>query len=84
MNPTLEMTIEPGDREWFLSELADAWRAAHGEATLAYQHWREQPGPNGYAVYRAAQDRADQAQEVLAKAARAPIAGHHTRRAAGN
>ena len=78
------MTIEPGDREWFLSELADAWRAAHGEATLAYEHWREQLGPNGYAVYRAAQDRADQAQEVWRELLERQIAGHHTRRAAGN
>jgi len=69
MNPTLEMKTGAGDREWFRLELADAWRAAQEEAALAYAYWRELPGPIGYTVYRAAQDRADQAQELLARAA---------------
>lgn len=67
MNPTLDMTIEPTDRDWFRLELADAWRAAHAEAILAYKYWRDERSPMAYAVYRAAQDRADQAQEVLAR-----------------
>jgi hypothetical protein len=62
----LEMTIEPADRDWFRLELTDAWLAAQEEATSACDYWRERPGPTGYAVYRAAQDRADQAQDVLA------------------
>ena len=37
------------------------------EAILAYEYWREERSPMAYAVYRAAQDRADQAQEVLAR-----------------
>jgi hypothetical protein len=34
----------------------------------AYEAWRESPSRTAYAVYRAAQDRADQAQDVLAEA----------------
>jgi Type I restriction enzyme HindI endonuclease subunit-like, C-terminal len=44
----------------------DAWVAAQQEATSAYGYWGDHPDPTGYAVYRAAQDRADQAQDVLA------------------
>ena len=36
------------------------------DAVDAYRAWHESPGPTAYAVYRAAQDRADQAQDVLA------------------
>jgi hypothetical protein len=45
--------------------LADAWRDAQGEATAAYELWSEDKGADGYAVYRAAQDRADEAQDAL-------------------
>jgi hypothetical protein len=54
---------------WVFDELADAWRAAQAEARDAYEHWRETSGANAFAVYRAAQDRADQAQDVLAERA---------------
>jgi hypothetical protein len=47
-------------------ELAYAWRSAQDEAVVAYQRWCESPGPSEYTAYRAAQDRADQAQDVLA------------------
>ena len=57
------------DRLWFRDELAYARRTAHDEAIAAYDAWRESPGRTAYAVYRAAQDRADQAQDVLATAA---------------
>ena len=57
------------DVAWFRDELECAWREAESEASLAYQAWRESPGSIGYAVYRAAQDRADQAQDVLADSA---------------
>ena len=50
---------------WMSEELADAWRAAQDEATNAYELWRELPGRDAYAVYRAAQDRADEAQDAL-------------------
>jgi hypothetical protein len=57
---------EEADDAWFREELASAWRNAHDEAVAAYKAWRESPGPTAYAVYRAAQDRADLAQDVLA------------------
>jgi hypothetical protein len=54
---------------WLFDELADAWRAAQAEARDAYEHWRHTPGAAAFAVYTAAQDRADQAQDVLAERA---------------
>jgi hypothetical protein len=54
------------DLAWFRSELAYAWRAAQDEAQSAYEAWCESPSRTAYAVYRAAQDRADQAQDVFA------------------
>jgi hypothetical protein len=54
------------DASWLDDELAFAWRSAQDEAVAAYDAWRELPGQIAYAVYRAAQDRADQAQDVLA------------------
>ena len=51
---------------WLFDELADAWRAAQAEAGRAYDSWRESPSRDAYIVYRAAQDRADQAQDELA------------------
>jgi hypothetical protein len=50
---------------WMSEELSDAWRAAQDEATNAYELWSELPGRDAYAVYRAAQDRADEAQDAL-------------------
>jgi hypothetical protein len=56
---------------WAVDELVQVWRDAHANAELAYEHWRISPGSDAYAVYRAAQDRADAAQHALsAKAAR--------------
>jgi hypothetical protein len=63
------------DALWFRDELAYAWRTAHGEAVAAYEAWRASPGRSAYAVYRAAQDRANQAQDVLAHVAQ----GDHVR-----
>jgi hypothetical protein len=53
------------ERGWMSAELSDAWRAAQEEATDAYELWSELPGRDAYAVYRAAQDRADEAQDAL-------------------
>jgi hypothetical protein len=64
-----ELDGESG-RSWLFDELADAWRAAQAEAAAAYEHWRATPGTVAFAVYRAAQDRADQAQDALAERAR--------------
>jgi hypothetical protein len=52
-----------------LGEPAWAWRDAQAEAALAYSAWCRDPGAGAYAVYRAAQDRADAAQDVLARRA---------------
>ena len=42
------------------------WSAARAEANLAYDAWCESPGAHSYAVYRAAEDRADAAEAELA------------------
>jgi hypothetical protein len=52
---------------WIAAELHDVRLAAQVEANRAYEHWRDHPGALAYAVYRAAQDRADAAQEHLAE-----------------
>ena len=44
------------------------WSAARAEANLAYDAWCSRPGSEGYAVYRAAEDRADAAEEALVRA----------------
>jgi hypothetical protein len=55
------------DRAWFRDELAFAWRVAQDEAVAAYRAWCEAPAEHAaYAIYRAAQDRADQAQDAMA------------------
>jgi hypothetical protein len=43
-----------------------AWDEAQHEADLAYAAWQVEGGGEAYAVYRAAQDRADAAQDGLA------------------
>jgi hypothetical protein len=52
---------------WMATELHSVRLAAQVEADEAYAHWRQHPGAVAYAVYRAAQDRADAAQEHLAE-----------------
>jgi hypothetical protein len=44
----------------------DAWNDAHEEAEDAYRAWRASGAADDYAVYRAAQDREDAAQDALA------------------
>lgn len=44
----------------------DAWREAHDDAVDAYRCWRAWGTRTEYAAYRAAQDRADAAQDALA------------------
>jgi hypothetical protein len=46
----------------------DAWSDAHEEAEHAYVGWRATGDGEAYAVYRAAQDREDAAQDALAGA----------------
>jgi hypothetical protein len=54
-------------RPWVLEELRFAWREAQAEAAVAYCHWRRMRDRASYAVYRAAQDRADAAQEAFSE-----------------
>ena len=44
------------------------WSAARAEANLAYDAWCVEPGVDAYAVYRAAEDRADAAEVALGAA----------------
>jgi hypothetical protein len=46
----------------------DLWIDARDEARDAYRRWRTAPDADSYAVYRAAQDREDAAQDTLARA----------------
>jgi hypothetical protein len=47
-------------------ELYTIWSAARAEANLAYEAWCDLPGSESYSVYRAAEDRADAAEQALA------------------
>jgi hypothetical protein len=60
------LATEPTDH-WMTAELHFVRLAAQVEADMAYEDWRRHPGALAYAVYRAAQDRADAAQEHLAQ-----------------
>jgi hypothetical protein len=44
-----------------------AWDEAQDECDAAYTAWQRDGGRDAYAVYRAAQDRADAAQDALAR-----------------
>ncbi len=52
--------------EW--NELYDVWSDAHEEADDAFRAWTLRGGVEQYALYRAAQDREDAAQDALAAA----------------
>jgi hypothetical protein len=45
--------------------VADAWRDAREDAVAAYRVWHLRRDAASYAVYRAAQDREDAAQDAL-------------------
>jgi hypothetical protein len=49
-----------------LEEVFVLWSAARAEANVAYDDWCASPGADAYAVYRAAEDRADAAETELA------------------
>jgi len=55
-------------------ELFTVWSAARAEANLAYEAWCAAPGLDAYAVYRAAEDRSDAAEQALAEIARPLVA----------
>lgn len=62
-----EVTVRPSTREYaLLEEYCFVRREAQAEADLAYADWRALACGERYAVYRAAQDRADAAQDDLA------------------
>ena len=48
------------------------WSAARAEANMAYDAWCEAPGRMTYAVYLAAEDRAD-AAELALRTSTAPV-----------
>ena len=48
-------------------ELFVLWSAARAEANIAYDAWCSERGPDAYAVYRAAEDRADAAEVALGR-----------------
>jgi hypothetical protein len=43
------------------------WSAARAEANLAYDAWCRTPSRDAYAVYRAAEDRADAAEDAFVR-----------------
>ncbi len=47
-------------------ELYAIWSVARAEANIAYDDWLASPGTESYFAYRAAEDRADAAQDALA------------------
>jgi len=58
--------LAPADGERSRDELFALWSVAHAEANLALDAWRDHPGADAYATFRAAEDRADAAFDALA------------------
>jgi acyl-CoA reductase-like NAD-dependent aldehyde dehydrogenase len=68
--------VQPSVHEHaMLEELSFVRREAQAEADTAYHSWLELPCRDAYAVYRAAQDRADAAQDDLAECVRRMTTG---------
>ena len=65
-------------------ELFVLWSAARAEANMAYDAWCDAPGRIAYAVYRAAEDRADAAEVALSESAVAGARRRLTRGHRGN
>jgi hypothetical protein len=57
--------LEEGGWLWLREELGLSWQEARFEASLAYGHWCRTRDGTAYSIYRAAQDRADAAQDAL-------------------
>ncbi len=65
------VTRTPSARDLaLLEEMSFVRREAQAEADLAFEDWRIRLCADSYAVYRAAQDRADAAQDDLAELSR--------------
>ena len=58
--------LAPVDAPFNRDEAFTIWSVAHAEANLALDAWRSAPGAESYAAFRAAEDRADAAQDALA------------------
>jgi hypothetical protein len=69
LDDTYEIVLTPLPEEdelpFPVEELLVCWRDAEEEAGAAFQLWRECPGTEAYAVYLAAADRAEAAQDAL-------------------
>jgi hypothetical protein len=52
---------------WTPDALLADWRAAAAEANAAYAEWRRRADRVSYTIYRACADRADAAQDALAR-----------------
>ena len=50
----------------YRDELYVLWSCARAEANIALDEWRSAPGREAYIAHRAAEDRADAAQDALA------------------
>jgi hypothetical protein len=69
VDDTRELVLRPirdADAHWRVDELYLAWSAARDEAREAYEGWRMLHGRDPYAIYIAAEDRADAALAALA------------------
>ena len=62
----LRTSEDAPDAHWRVDEHFLVWAGARAEANDAYAAWRERPGREPYAVYLAAEDRADAAEDALA------------------
>jgi hypothetical protein len=66
--PGYEEVFEELEQEgwlWLRKDDTFAWQDARWEASLAYSHWCQMRDEAAYSAYRAAQDRADAAQDAL-------------------
>lgn len=69
VDDTRELVLRPSKdagAQWRVDELYLAWSAARDEAHDAYDAWRQRHDGDAYAVYLAAEDRADAALAALA------------------
>lgn len=65
LDDTRELVIEAPDHDDHDDPLVLAWRSAARRAARALNAWRKSGGAEAYALYRAAADQADAAQDAL-------------------
>jgi hypothetical protein len=68
VDDTRELVLPPAPSRAAVprDELFTIWSVARAEANVAYEAWCSSPGRAAYSAYRAAEDRADAAQDALA------------------